>query len=155
MLHIALRIQYEHLAALVGQQGDVALGVVAHAAHFVVEGRVRTLYQEPALYGVFQNFQLLQSATDGRLPHHAVVHLKTGIHGVGEVPGVAGVVVEILYFVGLAVVVAIAAVVHASPYYTQGLAKLGTSARKLWGWNTLAEEFDVTRLGIQTVGSVA
>ena len=62
---------------------------------------------------------------------------------------------EILHLVGLSVVVAVAAVIHAYPHRTVVLRELTHAPVKLWSWHYLSEQFFLARLRIQARGSWA
>ena len=77
-----------------------------------------------------------------------------GVDGVRQVPGVRWVVVEILYLVSLAVIIAVAAVVHASPHNTHGLAEFCSTTGEFRHEGTLGEALDVACLTVQAETTV-
>ena len=133
----------------------MALGVVVHGTHLVFQWRFCIGNKLGTCYGVFQHLQFFQPTAVSRFPDHAVVHLQTGIHRVGKVPRIAGVVMEIFYFICFTVVVAIATMVHANPYYTHSLAEFSTAAGELRNQQFLLEVFDISCLRNQPIGTVA
>ena len=76
-----------------------------------------------------------------------------GIDGIKQVPRIHRVVVEILYLIGLTVVVTIAATVHANPDDPHRLAKFCTTTGKLRYGNRLLEILHVLGFHIHAVGS--
>ena len=62
---------------------------------------------------------------------------------------------EVLHLIGFAVVVSVAAVIHAHPYQSQCLGKFRTATGVFRHEHALVEEFHVARIGIQTIGTVA
>ena len=97
---------------------------------------------------MFHDLQFLETATIGRFPNYAIVHLQAGIDRIGEVPGVAGVVVEVFHFIRSTIVIAIASVVHTNPQHTKGFAKLSTATGKLRSQYALVVELDIARLRV-------
>ena len=130
----------KQFTVLVADHQQLALVVVIHGADLVLNGRVGIGYRTDPDDGVFEDFQLFQTSTAGGLPYHTFLQFEGGIDGIREVPGVGGVVVEILHLVFLTVVVAITADVHTDPHHTVGLAELTATTVELGYKHRLLEQ---------------
>ena len=152
---IAVIVVYEDASSLVADECQMARLIVAHGTHLVVHRLVAFWHQQLALDSVLLNLQLLQSSAVGRLPYHTIFHFQLGTYRIRQVPRVAGVVVEVLHHVSLAVKVSVATMIHTYPHNTHRLVELSTSAGELRTQHALVEVLYDASFRIEVVGTVA
>ena len=134
----------------VAHDGYFALCVVIQCSGLVDALVASGLEEREVAYGLFQYLEFVESLSACSLPYHSLLQGEKRGEGVRQFPGVEWVVVEILYLVGLAVVVAEASVVHVHPDASAYLCHHGCVLVVFWHGDHLLVVFYQSCRGVES-----